>query len=266
MAALMEGQAREELTVSVKIDKKVNKNKTKLTIMSLILLLAVFFIMISQTTIFNVKKITVEGNREISKDKIVLASGIVMGENIFKLDIKNAKENLLLHPYISDVKIKRKLPNKLVMKISEREEVATINHLDSYVYIGFDGLILDILKEKKDNKTPLVSGLAIAHPSIGSNIIYKRKNKKQSNDIEDFIEKCSEKGLKEKTNSITFSGQNINIILNSGVNIAFGAPDNIEYKLKFLLEVLKDIEKKDIKARNIFLNKSSDIIIEVVGS
>lgn len=253
--------------MNVKVDKKIKKNKIKLTIMSLILLLAVFFIMISQTTIFNVKKIIVEGNREISKEKIVLASGIVMGENIFKLDIKNSKENLLLHPYIKGIEIKRDLPNKLIIKISEREEIAAINYLNSYAYIGFDGLVLDILKDKKDNKVPLLSGLAIEHPSIGSRVIYKQKNKTQSDDVTNFIEECSKKGIKEKIKSIVFNNnKDINIILSSGINVTFGTLDNVEYKLTFLLETLKDLEKRNINAKNIYLNKSADIIVEVVDS
>lgn len=253
--------------MNVKVDKKIKKNKIKLTIMSLILLLAVFFIMISQTTIFNVKKIIVEGNHEISKEKIVLASGIVMGENIFKLDIKNSKENLLLHPYIKGIEIKRDLPNKLIIKISEREEIAAINYLNSYAYIGFDGLVLDILKDKKDNKVPLLSGLAIEHPSIGSRVIYKKKNKTQSDEVTNFIEECSKKGIKEKIKSIVFNNnKDINIILSSGINVTFGTLDNVEYKLTFLLETLKDLEKRNINAKNIFLNKSADIIVEVVDS
>ena len=252
--------------MNIKIDEKIKKNKMKLTIISLILLLALFFIMISQTKMFNVKKITVEGNQEVSKDKLILASGIVMGESIFKLDIKNAKENLLLHPYISGVEIKRKLPSKIVIKIVEREEIATINHLESYVYIGIDGLVLDILNEKKDNKVPLINGLDIEYPSIGSKIIYKKKDKKQSDEIESFIEKCSKKELKAKINSIIFNKNDINFILYSGVNVAIGTLDNIDYKLKFLLETLKDIEQKKINIKNIYLNKSSDIIVELVGS
>lgn len=249
-----------------KVDRKIRLKKIKLIFATLILLLAIFFILVTQTSIFNVKKILVNGNNEVSNDKISLASGIIMGENIFKADTKNAKENLLLHPYIKDVNIKRKIPDKIIININEREELACIKYMNSYVYVGLDGLILDILKEKKGNKVPLIEGLSIESPSIGSKAIYGKKNKKENNQIEEFFQVISKQGLKEQAKTITFNKNNIDIVTNTGINIAFGSPFNIEYKVKFLLETLKDLKGKNIKAKNIYLNKGNDIIVEIVDS
>lgn len=249
-----------------KVDRKIKLKKIKLISVTLILLLAIFFIVVTQTSIFNIKRILVNGNNEVSKDKISIASGIIMGENIFKIDTKNAKANLLLHPYIKDVNIKRKMPDRIIINIDEREELACLKHMNSYIYIGFDGLILDVLKEKKENKTPIIEGLSIESPSIGSKVIYIKETKKEREQITNLIETISRQGLKEQIKLIKFDKNNINIITNTGINIAFGPPFNIEYKVKFLLGVLKDLKEKNINAKNVYLNKGSDIIIEVVDS
>lgn len=249
-----------------KVDKKVKLKKTKLIVVTLILLLAIFFIVVTQTDIFNVKKISVSGNSEVPKDKIALASGIVMGENIFKLNIKSAKENLLLHPYIKNANIKRDYPDKINIKIDERQEIAFIKHMNTYVYIGFDGLVLDVLDEQKENKVPLLTGIDIENPSIGSRIIYKKKKEKESKQIKDLVESLSKEGIKSQTKEIVFKGKNIDLKLESGTKIAFGGPFNIEYKMKFLDKTLKDLKQKNINAKNIYLNKGDDIIVEVVGS
>ena len=247
-----------------KVDNKIKIKKIKLTIATLILLLAVFFIVVTQTTVFNVKRIIVSGNSEVSKDKIVLASGIVIGENIFKLDTKNAKENLLLHPYIDAIEINRKLPDKINIKINERKEIACIKHMNSYVYMGSNKLVLDILKEKKDNKIPLVLGVEIESPSIGSRVVYKKKTKEESKKITKALETFSDKGLKNQVKEINFNKKDIDITLNSGVKVAFGQAFKIEYKVTFLLNALKDLKQKNINAKNIYLNKGSDIIVDVV--
>lgn len=247
-----------------KVDNKIRGKKIKLTIATLILLLAVFFIVVTQTNLFNVKQIIVSGNKEVSKEKIALASGIVIGENIFKLDTKNAKENLLLHPYINGIEIKRKLPDKINIVIKERQEIACIKHMSSYVYIGSDRLVLDILKEKKDNKIPLVVGLEIENPSIGSPVTYKKKTKEESKKVTEVLETLSKKGISKQTKEVKFTKQDVDIILNSGVKVAFGQAFNIEYKVTFLLSALKDLKEKNINAKNIYLNKGSDIIVDVV--
>ena len=222
-----------------KVDKKIKQKKIKLTTVTLILLLAVFLIVVTQTSTFNVAKIVVEGNKEVSADKIKLISAIVIGENIFKLDIKNAKENLLLHTYVEDVDIKRKFPDQIMINITEREEIACIKHMNEYVYIGVNGLVLDVLKEKKENKVPLVVGVTIENPSVGSEIVYKRKDQKENAQINKMLETLALKGMKAQTEKILFNGKNIDIILLSGVNIAFGPPYNIEYKMTFGLNALK---------------------------
>lgn len=248
-----------------KVDKKVKLKKTKLIVVTLILLLAIFFIVVTQTDIFNLKTISVNGNSEVSKDKIALASGIVIGENIFKLNIKSAKENLLLHPYIKDANIKRDYPNKINIIVKEREEIAFIKHMNTYVYLGFDGLVLDVLEEEKENKVPLLIGVDIENPSIGSKVTYKKKDK-ESKQIKDLIESLSKQGIKSQTKEIIFKEKNIDLRLDSGTKIAFGGPFNIEYKMTFLDRALKDLEQKNINAKNIYLNKGDDIIVEVVGS
>lgn len=249
-----------------KVNNKKKSNKIKLIIATLILLLAVSLIVLREANIFDVKKIVVEGNNEISKDKIITASGIEIGDNIFMIGKKNAKKNLLLHTYIKNAKIERKMPNQVIIKVSEREEIAYIKHMDSYAYIGFDGLVLDILKDKKKNKVPILQGLTIENPSIGSKIVYKKQNEKQTDQIINILEVSARKGIKKQTKTVKFNNNNVNIILNSSTNVAFGPPTNIEYKMTFLFNVLEDLKLKKLEAKNIYLNKGDDIIVEVVDS
>lgn len=248
-----------------KINKKTKFKKTKIAIAILIPLLIVSFIVITQVHIFNVKEISINGNSDVPKEKILLASGIVKGDNIFKLNIKNSKENLLLHPYIKNARIKREYPDSINIEIEEREELAFIEHMNTYVYIGSDSLVLDVLDDKNENKVPLLTGIDIENPSIGSKIIYK-KNEKESDQIKTIIEMLSKNGIKNQTKEIIFKDGNINLNLQLGTKVAFGPPFNIEYKMIFLDKSLKDLKHKNINAKNIYLNKGDDIIVEVVGS
>src|SRR5690554_5659597 len=65
------------------------------------LILSVLFLILLGTEIFAIHKITVLGNRNIEYNEIVKLSGIEIGENIFKLDVKRVEENLKSNPYIA---------------------------------------------------------------------------------------------------------------------------------------------------------------------
>lgn len=243
------------------------KHKVLIVLAILIVLSLSFLIMNMKTDVFDITKITILGNNKVSQEKIVSSSEIVKGRNIFTVDLKTAKENLLLHSYIKKVKIKRKLPNEIVMMITERGEIAAVPHDDSLVYFGFDGMILDIVKEKKSGSTPIVEGLELDKPYIGSRAVIKKKTKQEAEDIIHFLEVYSNRGLKKITKSVVFDrDMQVHFKLNLGTDVAFGVLNNIEYKVTFLIETLKDLENKKIKAKTIYLNKGSDIIVELSDS
>ena len=63
------------------------QQKKKGLLLILILLLALTGMVLIGTEIFQIKEITVLGNAKISYNDIVNRSGIIYGDNIFKLDI-----------------------------------------------------------------------------------------------------------------------------------------------------------------------------------
>lgn len=247
--------------------KKRSKNKGLISLFILLLLVVVVFVITTRSSVFDIEKITVIGNNKVSTEKIKSSSEIIKGENIFKADLKNAEENLLLHSYIKRADIKRKLPDEIVINITERGEIAIIPHADSLVYVGFEGRVLDIVEEKKAGRTPVLKGLELDKPSIGLKIVLKKKTKQETDDIINFLEMYSSKGLKKQTRSIEFDKQiEAYLKLNSQGDVAFGRLNNIEYKMTFLIETLKDLEKKKIKAKTIYLNKGKDVIVELTDS
>ena len=88
------------------------------------------------------------GNKKLSYDKIIKASMCNIGENIFKINMKKGEESLKRLPYIKECKIKRKLPNEIIIEIEERKEVAIISYIGSFVYIDKEGYILKIGRKK----------------------------------------------------------------------------------------------------------------------
>ena len=111
-----------------------------------ILLAGFVFFLLSPA--FNIKKINVLNNSNISTQAIVNLSGIHINENMFKFSKSEVKKKILANPYIEEVKIKRKLFNNIEISVKEREATLMLEYGNSYVYINNQGYILEISTQK----------------------------------------------------------------------------------------------------------------------
>lgn len=142
-----------------KKSKKKKKRKIK-PIAKLILLVIIFigiiiFAMISP--MFNIKKIEVIGNEKLSSDTIISLSGVSEGKNIFRISKKDITKKIKEDSYINSVSIKRKIPSTLEITVKERKKVYQIKVINSYVYLDYQGYILEV--SAKDGKVPIIEGL-----------------------------------------------------------------------------------------------------------
>ena len=109
------------------------------------------------SSIFNIKEIEVSNNFKISKTEIINNSRIQIGQNIFKINKKNIKQNIKKNAYIEDVKISRDIINMtLKLEIQEREVTYMIKYANAYVYLNNQGYILEISDESKEK--PILIG------------------------------------------------------------------------------------------------------------
>lgn len=243
------------------IDKKLRKKRMGLIFVILSLLAAIFFILSTRTSFFHISQIIVKDNHVVEDEKVIMASGIITGENIFKINVKKAEKNLLLHPYIKQVNVKRRLPNKILINITERQETLIIDYIGSYLYVDDEGRILNILTVKKDDKLPEVIGLKLNNPSIGEILEYKDKHINEQFQV--FFDICKQHKLIESISTIVFDdNQNATIEMKSGTKVAFGTLDNVKYKLSFLSAILEDLRKKNQNCQSIYLDKGNNAIIK----
>lgn len=243
-----------------KIDRKIKKKKSRLICILIILLISVFFILYTKTSLFHISNIEVCGNDKITDEKLILASGIMIDENIFKINLKTARENIILHPYVKNVKIKRKLPNKILITIDERKEAAIINYIGSYIYIDEEGIILNILSEKKDGQIIEISGIEIDKPEIGKKIAFS--NEEIQENLFEFVNESKKLGLSGSFDTAYIDGNGkITICVDNGAEVAFGTLDDVKYKLNFLISILKELKSKNQSFRTIHLDKGNNAII-----
>ena len=151
--------------------KKSNNNQKKkkkgLVVLRLLLLIAIIigviiFAMVSP--IFNIREVEIEGNNKIKSETIISLSGIQEGENIFRIRKKDITNKLKENTYINSVSIKRKMPGTLNITIEERKIAYQIKVINSYVYIDYQGYILET--SSKSEKVPVIEGLSTSQDDL----------------------------------------------------------------------------------------------------
>ncbi len=72
---------------------------------------------------FRVKAFTVDGEAPYTKEEIIAASGIAQGKNLIFADIDEGESNIEKElPYTDNVKITRKLPSTIVIRVESTEK------------------------------------------------------------------------------------------------------------------------------------------------
>ena len=163
----------EELEEEEEEDKKGQPLTVRL-IKTLIFYLAIgflgwnFFTFIFSSNFCNIEEVIIKGNDCLSEDEIFYKSGIQLGENIFKLDLKKSIDSLIQEPRIKEVEIKRVIPNKIIISLTERKAVVIVRIGEEHFSSTKEGIVLSkIDRPEEEFGLPLILGLEISEIKIG---------------------------------------------------------------------------------------------------
>jgi cell division protein FtsQ len=81
---------------------------------------------LSGAEMFQIAGVDVRGVRQVSDDEVKALARVFTGQNIFHVDLAAATRQALADPWVRDVRIERKLPNRISMVITERTPRAVL--------------------------------------------------------------------------------------------------------------------------------------------
>ena len=138
------------------------KRIVKFTLLLGIIIGAIVFATCSP--IFNITDIEVLNNNRVSSETVISLSGINTNENIFRFIATKVSNNIKQNAYIEEVKIRRVLPNKVQIEVTEREPRFSIPVLGEFAYMSTQGYILEITQNELN--LPIIYGLQTAEENI----------------------------------------------------------------------------------------------------
>jgi len=162
--------------VEEKLDEEGEKSQplTVRLIKTLIFYLAIgflgwnFFTFIFSSNFCNIEEVIIKGNDCLCEDEIFYKSGIQLGENIFKLDLKKSTDSLMREPRIKEAEIKRVIPNKIIISLTERKAAVIVRIGEEHFSSTKEGIVLSKIDGPEEEfGLPLILGLEINEIKIG---------------------------------------------------------------------------------------------------
>ena len=229
--------------------KRILKLVKWLTILGILAGTIIFFLL---SPLFNILEIKVVGNQKITSEKIINMSGIIINENAFKIDTKQATINILQEPYIEKVEIKRVLPSTIEIQVKERQATFMLEFANGYVYINNQGYMLEISEEKLE--IPIITGYVTPVENIVPGNRLQTEDLKKMETVLKIMETAKSNEIEKMITKIDISDEkNYTLILEGEGKTAYlGDVSNINTRIQYLKLI---IEKEQGKRGEVFINK-----------
>lgn len=115
---------------------------------------------------FKVETVEITGSSRYSDQEIIDSGGVQVGDNLFLINKFSAAEAITQKlPYISSVRISRKLPDTLCIQVEENGKLCALKQSDGYWILTAGGKLVEKVPFVED--MPLITGIDALAPQSG---------------------------------------------------------------------------------------------------
>jgi cell division protein FtsQ len=107
---------------------------------------------------FPIRSVDVSGVKELSKEEILVASGMAPSGSLLFLDVAAVRAQVKALPLVAEATVRKLYPDRVDIRIVEREPYALWQQDGVINVVSADGTIIDGLRDKRYLKLPHVVG------------------------------------------------------------------------------------------------------------
>lgn len=96
----------------------------------------------TRAEMFTIAGVDVKGVRSVSDEDIRDVATMFTGQNIFRVDLGDATRRVLADPWVRDVRIERRLPNRISIFVTERVPKAVLQASNGKYLIDGEGVVM----------------------------------------------------------------------------------------------------------------------------
>lgn len=210
-----------------------------LVLLCLAVLIALYFFL--HSSLFFISKVTVNGNKVVPTKDIVSLSGIKTGTNIFDFNTEASIKAVKIIPKIKNAQLSRKLPDEVVIQVTERKPWALVPSKEGFLIIDDQGICLDKNQNLDLAELPVISLTDVpARINEGQQL-----NANSIKLVRQIITSLPPWLLKQVSEYHCSKDNQVSIFTIDGIQIRLGGSDRLAEKLRLLEEAMKLRDQND---------------------
>lgn len=228
--------------------KRKRKRKRKHLILLAIVMLTLLITLCLKLPHFNIISTEIRGNEKVSISEINKSSDIIIGKNIFNISFNGIKSQILKNPYVLGVKIKKVIPNRVIIEIEERVAVFYGQVNNNYYILDNKGILLEKRTSIKDMNLVNLIGFDYAKCEVG-NLIVSEDNRKISiaNEITNLLNTYKKNNSKSTITKVDVSDVVDLKIFSGEMCIKFGTSEDLKNKFNRAINIISQPQFKIAK-------------------
>jgi len=188
---------------------------------------------------FDLREVSISGNRHATASEIVALSGLARGRSVFAIRLQYTALRIGQHPWVREVHLSRRLPHAIHIAIQERREVAWMATADGgCLVLGDGGIVLSTVCEPSSSLIE-IHGAAMIDPVPGSRLADMR--------VADLVELLGREDLHlPRTTRLNVSDlASIELLAEDGLRVRLGDIEGIAGRVEALAALGRRVDFRD---------------------
>ena len=214
-------------------------------LMFVIVEVAIIFVM---SVFFRVSDIEVNGNVHYTDSEIIRAIDIEQGDNLFFFDRFAALSRVFAKlPYVEEVTVERKLPNKVIIDVTESTALAYIALGDEDWTIDHNCKVLGKAAEDELGNLIAVRGVSPGTLLIGEPMQTEDGSTETVDFLAEVLSQIEDRGLAARVTQIDITDtSDVQLQYGGRLTVKIGGNSNVEYKFGMFVAVLDKLSDEDV--------------------
>ncbi len=176
------------------------------------------------SSVLTVKQVDVEGDSQLTRDRVLAAADVPMGAHLAQLDLEAIRTRVAGLAAVKQVDVSRDWPDGVLIQITERHEVAVVDIGGEYQAMDSDGVLF-----KSFAHPPAKLPRVVAGPQIGSDALAEAAR----------VIASLPAGLAARVDHVGVRGvDQVTLTLRSGATVIWGSDAQSNIKSEVLVELL----------------------------
>ena len=220
-------------------NKQRRKSKSAAIYIPVAVLLVAFLTVYGISVFLKIVDIEVSGAALYTKEEIILASGIAMGDNMLFINSGSVQQRIYAAmPYINEVSVEISLPDIVRIRVIEAVPLASIKCSEGVLVIDTKCKILEMTDVAPVGLIE-ISGFTPADITVGNDLKAYPGDDTRLSSLKDVLAAIEMEGIYNDVSSIDVANiAYISFFYCGRFDVILGRPDNMQYKMNVLKEFI----------------------------